>query len=63
MPEPKTVKNRVHWDVFGHVEDFEAAGARVLWTQPRWTTMADPEGNEFCVFPSDSGASLGGSGS
>jgi hypothetical protein len=51
VPEPKTVKNRVHWDVYGDVEDFEAAGARVLWRMPRWTTMADPEGNEFCVFP------------
>ena len=51
VPEPKTVKNRVHWDVYGHVADFEAAGAQVLWTQPRWTTMADPSGNEFCVFP------------
>jgi len=51
VPEPKTVKNRVHWDVHGDVADFEAAGATVLWKQPRWTTMADPEGNEFCVFP------------
>jgi hypothetical protein len=51
VPEPKTVKNRVHWDVYGDVADFERAGATVLWTMPRWTTMADPEGNEFCVFP------------
>jgi predicted enzyme related to lactoylglutathione lyase len=51
VPEPKTVKNRVHWDVRGSVADFEAAGATVLWEMPRWTTMADPEGNEFCVFP------------
>ena len=50
VPEPKTVKNRVHWDVRGQVADFEAAGATVLWEMPRWTTMADPEGNEFCVF-------------
>ena len=51
VPEPKTVKNRVHWDVYGEVGDFEAAGARVLWTEPAWTVMGDPEGNEFCVFP------------
>ena len=51
VPEPKTVKNRVHWDVYGEVGDFEAAGARVLWVEPQWTVMADPEGNEFCVFP------------
>ena len=51
VPEPKTVKNRVHWDVYGDVADFERAGATVLWTTAGWTTMADPEGNEFCVFP------------
>jgi predicted enzyme related to lactoylglutathione lyase len=51
VPEPKTVKNRVHWDVYGVVADFEAAGAPVLSVEPRWTVMADPEGNEFCVFP------------
>ena len=51
VPEPKTVKNRVHWDVFGEVADFEAAGATVLSVQPSWTVMADVEGNEFCVFP------------
>jgi hypothetical protein len=51
VPEPKTVKNRIHWDVYGTVADFEAAGATVLWEMPRWTVMADPEGNEFCVFP------------
>jgi hypothetical protein len=51
VPEPKTVKNRLHWDVRGEVPVFEAAGATVLWEMPRWTAMADPEGNEFCVFP------------
>ncbi|MGN6575746.1 MAG: VOC family protein, partial [Nocardioides sp.] len=51
VPEPKTVKNRVHWDVRGEVADFAAAGATVLWELPKWTTMADPEGNEFCVVP------------
>ncbi len=51
VPEPKTVKNRVHWDVLGEVADFERAGATILSVQPRWTVMADIEGNEFCVFP------------
>ena len=51
VPEPKTVKNRVHWDLYGEVGAFEDAGATVLWTMPKWTVMADPEGNEFCVFP------------
>jgi hypothetical protein len=60
VPEPKTVKNRVHLDL--HVgEDrraevldrLTAAGGRVLWEGRQgpntWVTMADPEGNEFCV--------------
>lgn len=51
VPEPKTVKNRWHWDVYGDVDDFRSKGATVLWEMPRWTVMADPEGNEFCVFP------------
>jgi hypothetical protein len=63
VPEPKTVKNRMHWDVYGDVADFEERGATRLWVaepggsgatdpkMPRWTVLADPEGNEFCVFP------------
>ncbi len=51
VPEPKTVKNRIHWDVYGEVDAFTAAGAKVLAKLPRWTVLADPEGNEFCVFP------------
>ena len=51
VPEPKTVKNRIHWDVYGKVEDFLAAGATRLWEGNAWTVLADPEGNEFCVFP------------
>jgi hypothetical protein len=53
VPEPKTVKNRVHWDVKGDVTELERAGATVLAERSRWVTMADPEGNEFCVFPPD----------
>lgn len=51
VPEPKTVKNRWHWDLYGEVDDFLARGATKLWEMPRWVTLADPEGNEFCVFP------------
>jgi hypothetical protein len=51
VPEPKTVKNRMHWDLTGDVAEFDARGARVLAELPHWTVMADPEGNEFCVFP------------
>ena len=50
VDEPKTVKNRLHWDVHGDVGELLAAGATLLWELPRWTTLADPEGNEFCVF-------------
>jgi hypothetical protein len=51
VPEPKTVKNRLHWDLYADVADLEARGATRLWEMPRWTVLADPEGNEFCVFP------------
>lgn len=51
VAEPKTVKNRIHWDVYGEVADLVVAGASVLAQLPRWTVLADPEGNEFCVFP------------
>ncbi len=59
-PEAKTVKNRVHWDInlAGADKDevraaLEARGATYLWTANEgphsWHTMADPEGNEFCI--------------
>ncbi len=54
VPEPKTVKNRVHLDVWGDVAELETAGARVLRRRDGdldWDVVADPEGNEFCVFP------------
>jgi hypothetical protein len=62
VPEPKTVKNRLHWDVYGDPQAFLAAGATTLWEVPgrtrpvAWTVLADPEGNEFCVFPPDDAA-------
>ena len=53
-PEPKTVKNRIHWDV--EADDVQALldhGAAVL-REPddviSWHVLADPEGNEFCAF-------------
>ncbi|MCW2849779.1 MAG: hypothetical protein JWR90_3753 [Marmoricola sp.] len=51
VPEPKTVKNRVHWDLYGDVDELTAAGGTVLAELPHWSIMGDPEGNEFCVFP------------
>jgi Glyoxalase-like domain len=53
VPEPKTVKNRVHWDVWGETESLISAGARLLRSRNDeigWDVLADPEGNEFCVF-------------
>jgi glyoxalase superfamily protein len=54
VPEPKTVKNRIHWDVdVADVQLLLDHGATVL-REPggdiRWTVLADPEGNEFCAF-------------
>jgi hypothetical protein len=50
VPEPKTVKNRVHVDVYGDVRELIGRGATLVEAHPRWTVLADPEGNEFCVF-------------
>jgi hypothetical protein len=60
VPEQKTLKNRIHWDVrIGDRDkdevrrELEARGATFLWTASQgpheWHTMADPEGNEFCI--------------
>jgi glyoxalase superfamily protein len=54
VPEAKTVKHRVHWDIYAQdLAGLEALGATVV--EPRhgartWTVMADPEGGEFCAF-------------
>ena len=57
VPEPKSVKNRVHWDVKASVPALLEAGARMIrpaGEDPEpgrdWDVLADPEGNEFCVF-------------
>jgi hypothetical protein len=54
VPEPKAVKNRVHWDVsVDSVTPLAQAGATVLRDRDDeigWTVLADPEGNEFCAF-------------
>jgi predicted enzyme related to lactoylglutathione lyase len=60
VPEPKAVKNRVHFDIV--VDDIEAEvhrlqelGARRVdegvqsFGGTRWVRMSDPEQNEFCV--------------
>ncbi|HTZ28702.1 MAG TPA: VOC family protein [Streptosporangiaceae bacterium] len=54
VPEGRTVKNRVHLDLDAPDADAEAdrltrLGARMLATYENWITLADPEGNEFCI--------------
>ena len=49
VPEPKTVKNRIHWDVYGDPGEALARGATLLAEHEGWSVLADPEGNEFCV--------------
>ncbi len=60
VPEPKTGKNRLHRDVRvgparqeAEVARLSGLGATELWRGAQgphtWVTMADPEGNEFCV--------------
>jgi predicted enzyme related to lactoylglutathione lyase len=62
VPEPKTVKGRVHLDVHPAADgdrDVEVARLRALGATPAdvgqgpdvsWTVLADPEGNELCVL-------------
>lgn len=55
----KTVKNRVHLDVYVRdIDPLIGIGARVLASFTDWTTLVDVEGNEFCAFP-DPGLSEG----
>ena len=55
--EPKTAKNRVHFDLRApgamdeEVARLERLGAGVARRFPGHTVMTDPEGNEFCVEP------------
>jgi hypothetical protein len=60
VPEGKTVKNRWHFDVRVGADQRESEVARLLdrgatelWRASQgpfeWVTMADPEGNEFCL--------------
>jgi predicted enzyme related to lactoylglutathione lyase len=58
VPEPKQLKNRVHVDLSAEnmaaeIDRLVALGATRLGefdeSGARWTTLADPEGNEFDV--------------
>lgn len=60
VPEPKTVKNRIHLDLnpFGadQAEELErllSLGAKridVGQGEVPWVVLSDPEGNEFCLL-------------
>lgn len=58
VPESKSVKNRLHWDVVcDDVPALVARGCAVLRTpddEIDWHVLADPAGNEFCAFGSGS---------
>ena len=61
IPEPKTVKDRIHLDVapftgedqaaeVARLRDAGAAPADVGQGEVSWAVLADPQGNEFCVL-------------
>jgi len=65
VPEPKQVKNRIHFDLRPtdrtrdeEVERVLALGATQVADLRNddgtgWVVLADPEGNEFCILRSD----------
>jgi catechol 2,3-dioxygenase-like lactoylglutathione lyase family enzyme len=51
VAEPKAVKNRAHLDVHcSSVAALLELGATLVQEFPRWTVLADPDGQEFCAF-------------
>ncbi len=64
VPERKSVKNRIHFDLrpadrtqTEEIERLLGVGATEVGDHRRdgagWMTLADPEGNEFCILLSD----------
>jgi len=54
VDEAKVTKNRVHLDIrvvdrTTEIERLRRLGATVGYENSKWTTMLDPEGNEFCL--------------
>ncbi|GAA4085021.1 VOC family protein [Streptomyces shaanxiensis] len=59
VPEPKRGKNRLHLDLTSPAPETEldrltTLGATVLARHDDHWFLADPEGNEFCLFPAPS---------
>jgi Glyoxalase-like domain len=71
VPEPKSIKNRIHLDIVPtdrtrdeEVERLLGLGASQAADHRRddgtgWVVLADPEGNEFCVERSDAERAAG----
>jgi catechol 2,3-dioxygenase-like lactoylglutathione lyase family enzyme len=67
VPEPKTIKNRLHLDLRAQGSSTEQELERLLALGARpadvgqdadvsWTVLADPEGNEFCLLATPVGS-------
>ena len=60
VPEPKSIKNRLHLDFRPDDRDAEvdrltglgATRVDIAQGEQSWVVLADPEGNEFCVLGS-----------
>jgi len=59
VPEPKTVKDRIHIDLRPEDQDAEVARAEAMGAtrvdigqgdDSTWVVLADPQGNEFCIL-------------
>jgi hypothetical protein len=58
VPEPKTIKNRLHLDLRPDDQEAEVERALALGAKhvdvgqgaQTWVVLADPEGNEFCIL-------------
>ena len=58
VPETKTIKNRLHFDLRPDDRDVEVARAEAMGArrvdigqgEPTWVVLGDPEGNEFCIL-------------
>lgn len=68
VPDPTPGKNKVHLDLTAddldaEVERLQGAGATLVGHRGdesfRWVTLADPDGNEFCVAGRQEAADLG----
>jgi glyoxalase superfamily protein len=54
VPETKTTKNRLHIELMSgdratEVQSALGLGASIYYEGDGWTTLQDPEGNEFCI--------------